>query len=294
MEAVVFLITSLITFLAGVLGHDLTNIKIRKYLLHSRKIKKNMNFVLLSDLHGRSFGEDNEKLIEKIDKLEPDMIIMAGDIMTAKDPFFSIERSVDRTESLIRRLSEKYPVYFGPGNHEERIKWEQWKYSFKYEEMMRRFKEAGAVILNNGSIMLDEYGIRISCLCMPEKFYKKGSKGLHESDMVRMLGKASGDAYQMLIAHDPEYIPTYAGWGADLSMSGHYHGGLVRLPLFGGLISPKLEIFPKYCGGVYHKGGKRQIVSCGLGTHTYPLRIFNPAELIYVKMEKEQSDGITG
>ena len=287
MEALVFLITSFITFLSGVLWHDLKNIKVRKYLMHSGKIKKNMSFVLLTDLHGRSFGEDNDQLIDEIDKLSPDMVIMAGDIMTAKDPFFSIERSVDRTVSLIKRLAVKYPVYFGPGNHEERIKWEQWKYSFKYEEMMQRFKEAGAVILDNRSISLDEYGIRLSCLNMPERFYKKGSKGLHENDMVRMIGKAGADAYQMLIAHDPEYIPTYVSWGADLTMSGHYHGGLMRLPLFGGFISPKLELFPKYCGGIYHRGGKRQIVSCGLGTHTCPIRIFNPAELIYVKMEKE-------
>ncbi len=143
-------------------------------------------------------------------------------------------------------------------------------------------------MLSNESVRLEEYGIRLSCLCMPERYYKKGSKGLHESDVERLIGRADTDSYQMLIAHDPEYIPTYVEWGADLSMSGHYHGGLVRLPLFGGLISPKLEIFPKYAGGVYHKGGKRQIVSCGLGTHTYPIRVFNPAELIYVKMEKEQ------
>ncbi len=294
MEAIVFLITSLITFLAGVLAHDLNNIKTRKYLLHSDKIKKDLSFVILSDLHGRSFGEDNEQLIDKIEALKPDMVIMSGDIMTAKDPFFSIERGVDRTESLIKRLAEKYPVYFGPGNHEERIKWEQWKYSFSYEDMMRRFKEAGAVILSNQSVDIDEYNLRISCLNMPEKYYKKGNKGLHESDMDRLMGKARAERYQILIAHNPEYVPTYAAWGADLSISGHYHGGLVRLPLFGGLISPKLEIFPKYSGGVYHKGGKRQIVSCGLGTHTYPLRFFNPAELTYVKMEKEQSNGITG
>ncbi len=288
LRALTFLFTALITFVAGVMKHDLTNIKLRRYRLSSGKLKKDLRFVVLADLHGRSFGKDNEELIRRIDEVNPDIVIMAGDMMTAKDPFFPVEKGIDRAESLISRLSKKYRVYFGIGNHEERIKWEQWRYDIRYEDMMRRFKEAGAVILDNEGTDLEEYGVRISALNIPQKYIKKGSKGLHESDMTRLMGKASEDKYQILIAHTPEFIPTYAEWGADLSLSGHYHGGLIRLPLFGPLINPKLELLPKYAGGAYHRGGKRQLVSCGLGTHTYPLRFFNPAELMSVELVSER------
>lgn len=87
-----------------------------------------------------------------------------------------------------------------------------------------------------------------------------------------------------MIAHNPEYFEAYAGWGADLTVSGHVHGGVMRLPFLGGVISPRLTLFPKYDGGMFERNGRFMVVSRGLGTHTLPIRIFNPGELIMIEL----------
>ena len=94
------------------------------------------------------------------------------------------------------------------------------------------------------------------------------------------LGEPAEGAYRILLAHNPDYFSAYAQWGADLTLSGHLHGGMVRLPKIGGLISPNWTLFPKYDHGLYTIEEKKMIVSAGLGSHTIKLRINNPPELV--------------
>ena len=99
------------------------------------------------------------------------------------------------------------------------------------------------------------------------------------------LGDKNEDRYTVLLAHNPDYFKKYSKWGADLTLSGHLHGGLVRFPLLGGMASPGVRFFPKYSGGVYRKNIRHLIVSRGLGTHTIPLRLFDPGELVVIDFE---------
>ena len=98
------------------------------------------------------------------------------------------------------------------------------------------------------------------------------------------LGRTKTEKYEILLAHNPDYFPEYAGWGADLVLSGHVHGGMMRLPLIGGVVSPAFKFFPKYDGGMFRIGKSVMILSRGLGMHTIPVRIFNPGELVYLKL----------
>ena len=91
--------------------------------------------------------------------------------------------------------------------------------------------------------------------------------------------------FQILMAHNPEYFRTYRRWGADLVLSGHVHGGIVRLPFFGGVISPRVRLFPQYDGGHFTKENKDLIVSRGLGSHTIPFRLWNPGELVEIELK---------
>jgi predicted MPP superfamily phosphohydrolase len=91
--------------------------------------------------------------------------------------------------------------------------------------------------------------------------------------------------FNLLIAHNPQYFDEYAEWGADLSVSGHVHGGIVKLPLIGGVISPAYQLFPKYDGGMFDIGGKKMVLSRGLGTHTIKVRVFNPGELDVIDLK---------
>lgn len=95
------------------------------------------------------------------------------------------------------------------------------------------------------------------------------------------------DTFQVLLAHNPRYAKEYADWGADLTFCGHNHGGLIRIPGVGSLISPQFQWFPKYDAGAFDFEGKKVIVSRGLGTHTFHIRIFNRAELVFMVIKPQ-------
>ena len=96
--------------------------------------------------------------------------------------------------------------------------------------------------------------------------------------------------YNILLSHNPLYYPAYRDWGADLTLSGHIHGGIIRIPGLGGLLSPDLTLFPRYDGGHFTERGKHLIVSRGLGNH-FLVRVMNPPEIgvITLARQKESS-----
>ena len=116
-------------------------------------------------------------------------------------------------------------------------------------------------------------------------YYKRFRKIKMEDTYLKdVIGTPKKDVYEILLAHNPEYFEEYAAWGADLVLSGHVHGGIMRLPVLGGVISPKLVLFPKYDGGRFEEKNATMILSRGLGMHTLPIRIFNPAELVVIHL----------
>ena len=102
----------------------------------------------------------------------------------------------------------------------------------------------------------------------------------------RMVGHSDKNRFQVLIAHNPQYFNEYTEWGADLTVSGHVHGGIVRLPLIGGVISPAIALFPRFDGGKFEKEGNTMILSRGLGTHTIHVRFYNPGEVCVIRIRK--------
>ena len=108
--------------------------------------------------------------------------------------------------------------------------------------------------------------------------------------MKEILGDIDESCFNILLAHNPQYFKEYAGWGADLTLSGHIHGGLVRLPFLGGVVSPMVTFFPKYDGGVFYENDKEMILSRGLGTHTIPIRMFNPGELNIIEINPGENN----
>ena len=299
MITLAFLVSLFGAFVTGVVNSDLHSIVVRRCRLRSGKINKSLRFVVLSDLHGRCFGRHNRRLIRRILALKPDCVLMAGDIMTAKDFLHSIPSSVDEACRLIGALSAHCPVYFSLGNHESRVQWLQEDFPFAYEEMMERFRKAGARILDNENCLLGDSGVRLYGLTLTSSCFLSGRHDHLPGKILRsFMGKADKEHFSVLLAHDPEYLPDYAKWGADLCFCGHFHGGIIRLPFIGGLISPKRKFFPDFSAGLFTLGGKCQLISCGLGTHTLPVRFFNPAELLLVELDgarnKEDQYGNTG
>lgn len=251
---------------------------IREYTLESDKINKEYSFALLADLHNRSYGKDNEKLLAAIDEVKPDVILTAGDMLTAK-PGKSFETAL----SFMKQVAKKYPVYYGIGNHEYRMKLYKEDYGDAFDKYIGALMEAGVHVLDNASITTND--LAVTGVSIDRKYYKRFKKTVMDTKyLTDTIGTVCQDKYQILLAHNPEYFEEYVGWGPDLVVSGHVHGGIMRLPVLGGVISPKLVLFPKYDGGLFKKDKTTMILSRGLGMHTLPIRIFNPGELVVIHL----------
>lgn len=262
----------------GIVIYDTNRFVVRKYTLSSKKIDSPYHFVMLSDLHGKSYGKDNERLLKEIDRINPEGIYIAGDMITAKPG-----KDFQKTAAFIGKLGEKYPVYYGSGNHEYRME----IYPKKYKDMSKRFEAAirqkGVERLKNRKALVENRNIAVYGVEIDREFYKKTHVPKMTGTYIeKKLGKADKERFNILIAHNPSYFPAYAAFGADLVLSGHVHGGVARLPLLGGVISPSFRLFPKYDGGRYEEGESVMILGRGLGTHTIPVRFLNPGELVEI------------
>ena len=265
-------------------ARELRDFRLTKYRICSPKlngIRGTKKIIFLSDLHNRMYGKENERLLQAIDEIRPDMILIAGDILTAK-PKASLETAVD----LLTKLAGKYPIYYGNGNHEHRLK----LYPENYGDMAERYEEAlqkiGIRRLVNEHTVLEESGICIYGSEIDKLYYKRfGIQPMDPEYLKSLLGQPSAEKYTILIAHNPDYFPKYADWGADLVLAGHVHGGMVRVPIWGkGVVSPNVRLFPKYDGGEFTLGKTRMLLSRGLGMHTIPIRLFNPGEVLEVDL----------
>ncbi|MBQ2803593.1 MAG: metallophosphoesterase [Lachnospiraceae bacterium] len=262
--------------------YDSNRFVVRKHVIQNNKIKKNVRAVVLADLHNKCFGKNNERLLAAIDECQPDFIIVAGDILTAKPG-----RSLDVAIHIMGKLSEKYPIYYGNGNHEHRIKLYPENYGDMAEVYEKALKEAGVDRLINSHVHMLEAGICIYGSEIDKFFYKRFKIQPMEAEyMQSILGQADTSLYNILIAHNPDYFPRYAEWGADLVCAGHVHGGMVRIPFINrGMVSPNVRFFPKYDGGRFQEGDCIMLLSRGLGMHTIPIRLFNPGEILQVDFE---------
>lgn len=259
---------------------DINRLVKREYVIESDKLNKEMCIVMLADLHNRSFGKDNERLLSALDDIRPDYICCAGDMILAKPG-----RSYETAANFMQDIA-KYPVYYGIGNHEYRSKIYPEQYGTMYEDYIKHLTDNNINVIENGFLEIEGTNISLHGIMIDRSYYKRFKKYKMSADYVsEMCGPFLEEKYNILIGHNPEYFEAYAGAGADLVFAGHVHGGIMRLPLLGGVISPKLTLFPKYSGGRYELGNSTMVLSCGLGCHTLPLRIFNPGEISVIRLK---------
>ncbi|MCD8068084.1 MAG: metallophosphoesterase, partial [Lachnospiraceae bacterium] len=304
MSFMIFFAALLIIAACLIIFHDIHYFHIVRYQLTHPKLKKALRLVVLADLHDARFGKHNERLAAKVRELSPDLILIAGDMVTsgkhsdytgAEDllcglaGMFSIYYGMGNHESRI--VSD--PVYYGMGNHESRIVNDPEENGERFEEYKRKLSRAGVVFLQNETVVLDEYNIALHGLELEKEYYRKwGRSSLPSYYMKEKFGKASPEAFHLLIAHNPEFFPQYADWRADLVVSGHVHGGIVRLPVLGGVVSTSFRLFPKYDGGLFMEKNSAMVISRGLGWHSIPVRMFNPGECVVIDLKPgEKADG---
>ncbi len=262
--------------------NELKKFKITHYSLNNNKIKNELCIALISDLHGFSYGDSNSDLLKEIINGNPDFILISGDMVTYERDF-----DFEAVSSFINRLTEKYTVFYTNGNHESRYESLDSFNKHSYERFLSIIKSENLIRLNNDSFFYNCKGnrLKISGLELERIFYKRFSGfKLNVYDISNKIGFPDNDSYNILIAHSPAFTKEYINWGADLCVSGHDHGGLIRFPKIGSIVSPQFKLFPKFDGGLYEFGNKAGIVSRGLGTHRYNIRINNRAELIFIHL----------
>ncbi len=254
------------------------------YHIQSKKIKSAVTIVMLADLHNQLYGNNNEILLGEIEKLSPDFVCLAGDMLIGHTQI-----PYEAGQQTVIELAKQYPVFYGLGNHESRMKHDVAIYGTRYEEYMEPIEklEAKVLVNENAEFFVGENKFRIYGYDLPNKYFKKFNRYVFEKTQVEEgVGACdtANDCYNILLAHNPVYFEQYAQWGADLTLSGHLHGGIIRLPLIGGVITPQAKLFPRYSAGKYTIGEKYMIVSRGLGTHTIPIRINNKPELSVIHL----------
>lgn len=264
--------------------------KTKKYEIVSEKIKKGeIKLAFLSDLHGLEFGQDNSELLHAVRGFSPDAVLCTGDMLVRSHP-----DTLGTAQKLLGNLAKEFPVYLSLGNHEYKLLESETYKSMRetYREYEGQLEANGVHILHNRhkELTVKENRIFVYGLELPLCYYDSPlSQTLTEETITGFLGERKKD-FSILLAHSPRYGKAYFSWGADLILSGHYHGGVVRFGENIGLVSSHLRIFPPFCCGKFTRGEQNMIVSAGLGEHTIPIRLHNPRELICITVKSPKED----
>lgn len=261
-----FTIYFLIFILLAIFFHLENNtLTITKFKLTSGKIKEKINIVQISDLHGKSFGKNNDKLIEKIKNEKPDFILYTGDLTNG--------RAKGKTDyvgiNLLSKLNKIIPVFYINGNHEfnggERV-----------EKLIAELSKNGVNVLQNKIEQIEINNSKVFILGLEE--------GLKQNTLPLLKKFETENSLKILLCHYPEFFKYYCKFDIDFMFSGHAHGGQFIFPFIGGLYAPGQGIFPKYYRGIHKKNNSTLIVSRGLGPSRFPQRLFNKPEIISLEI----------
>ncbi|MBQ1409707.1 MAG: metallophosphoesterase [Oscillospiraceae bacterium] len=250
--------------------HQNTDLMASHYVFRSPKVGAELEgfrITQVSDLHNREFGRDNCRLLALTEAQLPDLLVITGDLMDSYHP--NLELALDAA----RRLAQIAPCYYVTGNHEHRMSVE------RQNAFYQALEASGLRVLRNQAVKLGagEHFRLIGVDC---------SQGRTQT-LQKLMADRPPEELNILLSHKPHYAKHYEQAGVDLVLSGHAHGGQVRLPLLAGLYAPGQGVLPKYTAGMYRLGNTVMCVSRGLGNSSFPLRVENKPELVTVTLRGE-------
>ncbi|MBT3318858.1 MAG: metallophosphoesterase [Clostridia bacterium] len=256
-------------------------IVVKHYVVNSDKVSNgnSVRIVVIADLHSTYYGENQQDIIAKIKEQNPDIIALVGDIVDDN-------RSESGAIEFLEGIRGICPTYYVLGNHEV--------WSGQWEHIKEMVASYGIIVLTNESETITINGIE---LCIggvddPEVFEYSTDEQIRamssDEEMLDAFVSLNHNTYNILLAHRPERFEMYQKYGFDLVLSGHAHGGQVRIPgLINGIMAPDQGLFPKYAGGKYVENSQTMIVSRGFGLDERMPRLFNPPEVVVVDIVGE-------
>lgn len=243
---------------------------LRTYTVASPKLTAEVRLAVVTDFHSSDNADD---VVAMVASCAPDAVLMVGDMFDDDTQ----NRPPERTLSLMRQLSALYPCYYVSGNHEA--------WTGEMDALYQQTEEAGVTVLRMSSGVLTVRGQRIALCGIPDPYEMVFSGAPDTEEQLRQaLEDVDSADFTVLLAHRPELLAKYAQFPLDLVVSGHAHGGQVRIPgVLNGLYAPNQGWFPKLAGGAYTQDGTTLIVSRGLAVRTWLPRIFNRPEVVLVR-----------
>ena len=229
----------------------------------------------VSDFHNTGSSRLRNSIVSSLKAEKPDIIVLTGDFIDSR------HTDVDGAMDFIQSIRDIAPIYFAAGNHESRLE--------EYLQIKKRLAENGVAVLDNKTVLLEKDGCFINLIGIDDPAMAHRKDISPDVIAAQELDAAGADMskYTVLLSHRPELFETYAAKKVDLVLSGHAHGGLVRLPFIGGIIAPGQGLFPQYTAGTFEKGQTVMAVSRGLGSSVLPvrLRINNRPELVFIVLK---------
>ncbi|MFR0731205.1 MAG: metallophosphoesterase [Christensenellales bacterium] len=243
---------------------------LRTYTVVSPKLTAEVRLAVVTDFHSSDNADD---VVAMVASCAPDAVLLVGDMFDDD----IANRPTERTLSLMRQLSAQYPCYYVSGNHEA--------WTGEMDALYQQTEEAGVTVLRMSSGVLTVRGQRIALCGVPDPYEMVLSGAPDTEEQLRQaLEDVDSADFTVLLAHRPELLAKYAQFPLDLVVSGHAHGGQVRIPgVLNGLYAPNQGWFPKLAGGAYTQDGTTLIVSRGLAVRTRLPRIFNRPEVVLVR-----------
>lgn len=243
---------------------------LRTYTVASPKLTAEVRLAVVTDFHSSDNADD---VVAMVASCAPDAVLLVGDMFDDD----IANRPTERTLSLMRQLSAQYPCYYVSGNHEA--------WTGEMDALYQQTADAGVTVLRMSSGVLTVRGQRIALCGVPDPYEMVFSGAPDTEEQLRQaLENVDSADFTVLLAHRPELLAKYAQFPLDLVVSGHAHGGQVRIPgVLNGLYAPNQGWFPKLAGGAYTQDGTTLIVSRGLAVRTRLPRIFNRPEVVLVR-----------
>ncbi|MFC4403882.1 metallophosphoesterase [Gracilibacillus xinjiangensis] len=259
-----------IMILAGIgkVYYDTNIFKVETVTMKTEKLASNQSFTILqlTDIHNKEFGKENESLLKKVQDIDPDIVVITGDLISRQTD------QLDNAFELVEKLVELNPnIYYVSGNHE----WENPLREKLFEGLEKR--NVRMIDNQNALVEIDNMLIQIAGVADVSTEHDRldlAAEGLAE------------DYFTLLLSHAPDVMENDYPGEIDLILSGHTHGGQIRLPLIGAFIAPDQGFFPKYDKGLFTlKEGQQLYIDSGLGTSTVPVRLFNQSQMTLFTIE---------
>lgn len=267
--------------LAGFCYFENNALTMSEYTVQTENVPKSFDgFVVihLSDLHNKSFGKNQKRLLKKIKEQNPDIIVITGDLIDSNHP------DVDKGLSLVQEAVKIAPVYFVTGNHDN------WLSDTNTFHLFQGLENCGAVVLKDETRKLSagDPEESMTLIGVDDDTLSYKSKLRETLALLEEPEDTKGHRpFTLLLAHEPQLFPVYSEYEMDLVLSGHAHGGQFRIPFVGGFVAPDQGFLPEYTKGLYQKNGTQMIVSAGLGNSVVPQRLLNRPEIVKITFKCE-------